>query len=152
MCAGYWEDEQATEDLFDEGWLRTGDLGFLDAGGYLHVTGRSKELIISGGMNVFPAEVEAVLESHPKVRSAAVFGLPDERWGETVVAAVERSVEASEEVVTAEDLIEHCRAHLSGHKKPTRLWFVDALPRTPSGKIRRQELIARFSQAGGDDV
>lgn len=152
LCAGYWEDEAATEALFDDGWLRTGDLGFLDADGYLHVTGRSKELIITGGMNVFPAEVEAVLESHPKVRSAAVFGLPDERWGETVVAAVERSVETSEEAVTAEDLIEHCRAHLSGHKKPTRLWFVDTLPRTQSGKIRRQELIAQFSQAGGHDA
>lgn len=151
VCAGYWEDEEATRALFDDGWLRTGDLGFLDTDGYLHLTGRSKELIISGGMNVFPAEVEAVLESHPGVRSAAVFGLPHERWGETVVAAVERSVGAFEVAVTADDLIEHCRAHLSGHKKPTRLWFVDALPRTQSGKIRRHELVDRFSGVGGGD-
>jgi fatty-acyl-CoA synthase len=142
LSAGYWAEPEATDQLFHDGWLRTGDLGYLDDDGFLFITGRCKELIISGAMNVFPAEIEAVLESHPAVRRAAVFGLPHPRWGEAVAAAVELGVEARP---SEEELIEFCRQHLSGYKKPTRVWFVDQLPRTASGKLKKLELSSRYA-------
>ena len=143
VCAGYWEDPDATTQLFDAGWLRTGDLGLLDAEGYLFITGRKKDLIISGGMNIFPIEVEAVLERHPHVRAAAVFGLPHERWGESVCAAVELEPGLS---VSAEELTALCRESLASYKKPTRIEFLDALPRTSSGKVSKRDLPAMFGQ------
>ncbi|MFT4286984.1 class I adenylate-forming enzyme family protein [Nocardioides sp.] len=147
LCAGYWGDIEATRALFDDGWLRTGDLGFLDADGFLFLTGRRKELIISGGMNVFPAEVEAVLEQHPAVRHAAVFGVPHQRWGETVAAAVEL---LPGHATTSQQLVELCRERLSGYKLPTVVWFVEQLPRTPSGKIRKYDLVERYAGRAGD--
>lgn len=141
LCDGYWDDPAASTALFQDGWLRTGDLGHLDGDGYLHLTGRSKDLIISGGMNIFPAEVEEALERHPSVLHAAVFAVPDERWGEVVAAAVE--VRAGH--VSAEsELIRHCRALLAGHKRPHHIFFVTELPRTASGKVRRAELADRL--------
>ncbi len=144
LCAGYWGDPAATELLFHDGWLRTGDLGRLDVDGDLFVTGRKKELIISGGMNVFPGEVEAALERHPAVRNAAVFGIPHERWGEAVAAAVEVADGAS---IDEAELVAFCRSLLAGYKKPTRVWVVPVLPRTASGKIKKgglsEELLAR---------
>ncbi|WP_129590477.1 class I adenylate-forming enzyme family protein [Cryobacterium aureum] len=142
VCAGYWEDPNATAELFDVGWLRTGDLGLLDAEGYLFITGRKKDLIISGGMNIFPIEIEAVLERHPHVRAAAVFGLPHERWGESVCAAVELESGYS---VSADELTSLCRASLASYKKPTRIEFLVALPRTSSGKISKRDLPTMFA-------
>jgi len=147
LCAGYWGDPEATSALFHDGWLRTGDLGLLDADGFLFLTGRKKELVISGGMNVFPAEVEAVLERHPAVRHAAVFGVPHERWGETVAAAVELRPGRS---ATSAQLVAFCRERLSGFKSPTRVWFVEQLPRTPSGKIRKHDLVEHYAERAGD--
>lgn len=142
LCSGYYGDPDATAALFRDGWLRTGDVGVLDLEGYLTITGRTKELIISGGMNVFPAEVEAVLELHPHVRHAAVFGVPDERWGEAVAAAV---VPHEGAYVSREELLVLCRDHLASHKKPLHFWFVTDLPRTASGKLRRAELAEAYS-------
>lgn len=138
-CGGYWDDPEATRQLFDGPWVRTGDLGYLDTGGYLHVTGRLKELIISGGMNIFPAEVEEVLERHPDVLRAAVFAVPDQTWGEAVAAAIEMRSGA---VTTESELIAHCRDSLAGHKRPRHVYVVDELPKTASGKIKKSDLPA----------
>ncbi|TFC78887.1 long-chain fatty acid--CoA ligase [Cryobacterium sp. TMS1-20-1] len=141
VCAGYWDDSDATSQLFDADWLRTGDLGLLDAEGYLFITGRKKDLIISGGMNIFPIEIEAVLERHPHVRAAAVFGMPHERWGESVCAAVELKPGYT---VSAKELTALCRESLASYKKPTRIEFLTALPRTSSGKISKGDLPTMF--------
>jgi O-succinylbenzoic acid--CoA ligase len=120
-----------------DGYLHTGDLGRLDDAGRVHVTGRLGDLIVSGGENVAPAEVEAVLSDHPAVAEAAVFGRADPEWGEAVAAAVVLRPGAS---VAAEDLREHCAARLARFKAPRSVVFVDALPRTSSGKVVRRDL------------
>jgi o-succinylbenzoate---CoA ligase len=120
-----------------DGFLHTGDLGELDEAGRLTVTGRKAEMLVTGGENVAPAEVEAVLESHPAVAEAAVHARPDPEWGEAVVATV--VVQAGAEVA-AEDLRAHCRVRLAGFKVPKAIEFADALPRTSSGKVRRELL------------
>lgn len=123
--------------IADDGWLHTGDLGRLDADGYLWVSGRADELIISGGENVRPEEVERVLLNHRAVVEAAVVGRPDPEWGEAVSAAV---VPAEGREVTAEELEEHCRRSLAPFKVPKAIVLTDELPRTASGKLRRREL------------
>jgi len=133
----YFSNPEATAAAFDGDWFRTGDLGRLDAEGFLYLTGRKKEMIISGGLNVYPAEVERVLYAHPAVQEAAVVGRPDPEWGEVVTAFVQLRP-ASE--ATADDLIEHCRAHLASYKKPRMVKFLAELPRTTSGKIAKQLL------------
>jgi malonyl-CoA/methylmalonyl-CoA synthetase len=136
---GYWRNDEATRDAFSaDGWFRTGDLGRLDAAdGTLEITGRSKELIISGGLNVYPREVEAVLEEHPEVARVAVAGVPSERWGEEVVAFVVADGE-----LDAERLIAHCRERLSAFKCPKRVVALDELPVNRMGKVRRDALVA----------
>jgi O-succinylbenzoic acid--CoA ligase len=121
-----------------DGWLHTGDLGHIDEEGFLYVTGRSSDVIVSGGENVMPAEVEAVLVSHPAVADAAVVGRPDPEWQEAVCALVvlAESADASEE-----ELRTHCAGSLAGFKVPKRVDFVSSLPRTPSGKLLRSELV-----------
>ncbi|MDQ3770239.1 MAG: AMP-binding protein, partial [Actinomycetota bacterium] len=125
-----------------DGWLRTGDLGSLLPDGTLHVTGRAADTIVTGGENVAPTEVEAVLERHPAVAEAAVHGRPDLEWGEAVVATVVLRAEAVEA-----DLIAHCAAHLASHQVPKAVAFASKLPRTPSGKLRRPA--ARLGSWGG---
>jgi o-succinylbenzoate---CoA ligase len=127
-----------SRDAFDpDGWLHTGDLGHIDEEGFLYVTGRSSELIVTGGENVMPAEVEAVLLSHPAVADAAVVGRPDPEWQEAVCALI---VLADDAEVTEDELRDHCTASLAGFKVPKRVDFVSSLPRTPSGKLLRGEL------------
>ncbi len=121
----------------EDGWLHTGDLGRLDEDGYLHVTGRDAETIITGGENVMPSEVEAVLSRHPGVADAAVVGSPDPEWQEAVTALV---VVADGSSPTEEELREHCAASLAPFKVPKRVEFVSDLPRTSSGKLRRHDL------------
>ena len=128
-----------------DGWLHTGDLGTLDAEGRLTVTGRAADIIVTGGENVAPGEVEAVLEAHPAVAEAAVHGRPDPQWGEAVVATVVLRAPAGEA-----ELIAHCAGALATFQVPKAIAFVDALPRTASGKVRRGELDRRGPRAGQD--
>jgi malonyl-CoA/methylmalonyl-CoA synthetase len=138
---GYLDDPEATAAAFHPGgWFRTGDLGRWDEQGLLEITGRLKELIITGGMNVSPGEVEAVVERLPSVREAAVAGVPHQLWGEEVVAWV---VPADGEQVDATAVIEHCREHLAAYKCPKRVLATAELPRNPMGKIVRSELVRR---------
>ena len=140
--AGYWRQPEATaETLVDGGWLRTGDVARLDEGGYVYLEDRVKDMVVSGGENVYPAEVERVLLLHPAVAEVAVIGVPDERWGETVKACV---VPAPGATVDAAELIAHCRASLAGYKRPTSVDVLDALPRNATGKVLRRELRAPY--------
>jgi acyl-CoA synthetase (AMP-forming)/AMP-acid ligase II len=134
---GYWNDPAATAQAFDGPWYRTGDLGHLDADGYLHVQGRTGDVIISGGINIHPAEVEQVLQAHPAVAEVAVAGVPDPLWGRAVKAYVVPRAGLS---VTLEELQAHCMRHLADFKKPRSLAILDALPRNAAGKVVRGKL------------
>jgi long-chain acyl-CoA synthetase len=127
--------------LASDGWLRTGDGGFLDDEGYLFLTDRIKDMIVTGGENVYPVEVEEVLAQHPAVAEVAVIGVPDERWGETIKALV---VPAPGAAPDADDLVSYARTKLAGYKLPRSFDFVDALPRTPTGKVLKRELRDRY--------
>jgi acyl-CoA synthetase (AMP-forming)/AMP-acid ligase II len=137
VTPGYWNRPEETAAAFHEGWLRTGDLAVVDAEGFLDIVDRRKDVIITGGENVYSTEVEAALYEHPAVLEAAVFALPDERWGETVAAAVVLRPGLS---ATAGELSAWCRTRLAGYKIPRRVFFMGALPRTGSGKISKQLL------------
>jgi long-chain acyl-CoA synthetase len=148
-CVGYHGLPLATEELLHDGWLRTGDLGRLDAEGYLYVTGRLTDMIISGGENVYPAEVEQVLRLDPEVADVVVLGEPDPTWGETVVAVV---VLDSASHRTPESIIEATRGELAGYKRPRRVHIVDELPRNASGKVATAQLralLAAGAPSGG---
>ncbi len=135
---GYWNNPDATAAaLTGDGWLKTGDAGYLDDAGYLYLHDRLKDMIVSGGENVYPAEVENVLMTHPAVADVAVIGVPDDRWGEAVKAIV---VAVGGADPTEGELIAHARARLAGFKLPKSVDFVDALPRNPSGKILKRAL------------
>jgi len=135
VMAGYYRDEPATAAALRDGRLYTGDTGYLDADGDLWVLDRRADLIVSGGENVYPAEVERVLREHPAVALAAVVGLPHPDWGQQVAAAV---VLRSPGAATADDLLAHCRARLAGYKRPHQLVLRDELPQTASGKVQRR--------------
>jgi fatty-acyl-CoA synthase len=138
VVAGYWNRPEATAALRDEGgWLRTGDAGHLDAEGYLYITDRIKDMLITGGENVYPAEVEKVLAGHPDIAEVAVIGTPDERWGEAVTAVVVARPGAT---VDLDAVQAHARQHLGGYKVPRRLHLVDQLPRNASGKVQKHAL------------
>jgi malonyl-CoA/methylmalonyl-CoA synthetase len=139
VFAGYWGNPRATAEAFDPGgWFRTGDLGRFDERGRLTVIGRTSDLIVTGGENVAPAEVEAVLLAHPEVAEAGVFGRPDPEWGEAVTARVRLRAGAR---AGAAELLAFCRERLAGFQVPKAVELVDGpLPRTPSGKLLRREL------------
>jgi long-chain acyl-CoA synthetase len=136
----YFKDEEKTASSFRGEYFTLGDVGYLDDDGFLYLTDRSANLIISGGVNIYPAEVDAVLLEHPAVGDAAVIGVPDEEWGEAVLAVIElrAGVEASDAL--AEELMEHCRARLSHFKCPRGVEFIDQLPREDNGKIYKRRL------------
>jgi acyl-CoA synthetase (AMP-forming)/AMP-acid ligase II len=134
---GYWNLPEATAAALKDGWFHTGDAGYLDADGYLFIHDRVKDMIITGGENVYPAEVESVLSDHPAVADVGVVGIPDETWGEAVKAFV---VVAPEAAVTADDLMAHAAGRIAGFKVPKSVDFIDVLPRNPSGKILKREL------------
>jgi fatty-acyl-CoA synthase len=132
---GYWRDEAATAAAFREGWLLTGDIAERDDEGNFRILGRVKDMVVSGGENIYPAEVEAVLHQHPVIADAAVVGVPDERWGEVCVAFVVLSSPLSDD-----ELREHCLQHLARFKVPKSFHQVPELPRNSMGKIRKSEL------------
>jgi acyl-CoA synthetase (AMP-forming)/AMP-acid ligase II len=139
---GYWNRTDATKETINaEGWLRTGDAGYLDEDGYLYIQDRFKDMICSGAENVYPAEVENVLYGHPAVQEVAVIGVPDEKWGEAVKAMVVLKPGAKAD---AEAIIEFARARLAGFKAPKSVEFVGALPRGPSGKVLRRLLREKY--------
>jgi acyl-CoA synthetase (AMP-forming)/AMP-acid ligase II len=145
---GYWGLAQATEDtMLPGGWLRTGDAGYLDDDGYLYINDRVKDMIISGGENIYPAEVENVLMSHPAVADCAVIGVPDEKWGETPKALVVRAVDAGDGSAGGEvgevgevELISYCRDRLAHFKCPSSIEWREEIPRNPTGKVLKREL------------
>ncbi|MGV9711522.1 acyl-CoA synthetase [Gordonia sp. NPDC003424] len=146
VMAGYWNRPEATAAAIDEdGWFHTGDVGREDDDGYIFVIDRVKDMVITGGENVYPAEVESVLYSHPAVAEVAIVGLPDDKWGEAVTAVI---ATAPDSAVTLAELREFASGRLAGYKLPLRLEFLDALPRNPSGKVLKYQLRERF----GSDV
>ena len=144
LMKGYYKQDDATRAAIRDGWLHTGDVGRLDEDGYLFITGRSSDLIIRGGENIAPGEIEQVLEDHPAVAEAAVIGVPDAEWGETVKAVV---VPARGATPRLDELREHCRRRLAAYKAPQYLATVDALPRNPLGKVLKNDLRTLHGQA-----
>jgi fatty-acyl-CoA synthase len=131
VSSGYWNNPQATAEAYVDGWFHTGDIARRDAEGYFFIAGRRKEMFISGGVNVYPAEVEAELLQHPNVSDAAVIAVANETWGEVGIAFV---------VAPDIDLTTFLSTRLSRYKIPRKFIFVDALPRTPYGKVLKEEL------------
>jgi len=138
---GYWRQPEATAESMRDGWFSAGDLGRVDAEGYLYIEGRKKDMILSGGVNVYPREIEELLQSHPSVAEAAVVGVKDDYWGEAVIACV---VARTDQQPDAAALEGWCRARLASFKRPKRIEFVPALPRNPSGKILKRVLRDQF--------
>jgi fatty-acyl-CoA synthase len=137
VTPGYWNLRQETEQAFSNGWLRTGDLAVVDTEGYVNIVDRKKDMIVTGGENVYSTEVENVLYMHPKVLEAAVFSVPDEKWGEAVSAAV---VLKENESATEMEIIRFCKQHQASYKAPKSIVFLDELPKTGSGKIYKKAL------------
>lgn len=144
VMQGYWGQPEATEDTLRDGWLHTRDLGWMDEDGYVFLAGRQSDMIIRGGENIAPQEVELVLASHPAVDDVAVFGIPDEDWGEIVGAAI---VLRLDNHATVDDLRAHCKAHLASYKEPASIHIVEALPRNEVGKVLRRELRRQYAPA-----
>jgi acyl-CoA synthetase (AMP-forming)/AMP-acid ligase II len=143
VMKGYWNNPQATAEAIRDGWLHTGDAAFQDEQGYLYIQDRIKDMIVTGGENVFPAEVEAALQTHPEVLEVAVIGVPDARWGEAVKAIVVRTPQSR---IDEPQIIEYCRQRIAGYKCPRSVDIIESLPRTPTGKVLKTELRARYWQ------
>jgi acyl-CoA synthetase (AMP-forming)/AMP-acid ligase II len=141
VMKGYYKAADKTAETIVDGWLHTGDIGHLDDSGYLHITDRKKDMIISGGFNVYPSEVEQVIWSHQAVQDCAVIGVPDEQWGEAVKAVVELN---PGQEVSGEELIALCKQKLGSIRAPKTIDFVPALPRSPAGKVLKKDLRAKF--------
>jgi acyl-CoA synthetase (AMP-forming)/AMP-acid ligase II len=137
LMRGYWNLPDATADALRGGWMHTGDAGVLDDEGFLYVQDRTKDMIVSGGENVYPREVEDVLFQHPAVADAAVIGVPDAKWGEAVKAIV---VLKPGQSASTEELMRFCEGRLAGYKRPRSVDFVEVLPRNPSGKVLKKDL------------
>ncbi len=143
IMAGYWKDEEKTAKVMtSDGWLRTGDTGYIDDEGYIYLAGRADDLIIRGGENISPKEVEDVLYSHPKIEDAALIGIPDPEWGQECRAIV---VLKQGESATEEEIIEHCKS-LSGFKRPKSVVFIDELPLNQMGKVLKKKLREQYGQ------
>jgi fatty-acyl-CoA synthase len=144
ICSGYWQQPEATADAFRDGWWHTGDQVRRDDEGYYYIVGRKKDMYISGGENVYPAEVEGVLATHPAIAEVAVIAQPDPKWGEVGVAIV---VARTPGTLTAADVIAFCEGKLARYKWPKRVEFTDILPRNAMGKVNKNELRERFAAA-----
>jgi len=143
LMTGYYKAPDKTAETIVNGWLHTGDIGHLDAEGYLHITDRKKDMIISGGFNVYPSEIEQVIWGHEAVRDCAVIGVPDDKWGEAVKAVIELKAGRS---VTAEELIALCKSRLGSVKAPKSIDFIESLPRSPVGKVLKKDLRQKYWQ------
>jgi acyl-CoA synthetase (AMP-forming)/AMP-acid ligase II len=142
VMRGYWNNPEETKPAFRDGFFRTGDIGYRDANGYFSILDRLKDMIVTGGENVYSGEVEAVIYQHPAVHEAAVFGIPDPRWGELVAACVVRK---PGKTLSEEELIAHCRRSLANYKVPRRVELLDTeLPKSGTGKILKRILRERF--------
>ncbi len=145
VCVGYWNNEEATKQSLKDGWFHTGDMARMDDEGYFHIVGRFKDMIISGGENVYAAEVEAVFREHDAVADAALIGRPDDKWGEVGLMIVARK---PDQTVDAEELLNFCAGRLAKYKIPKRIEFVESLPYSPYGKVMKAELRKRFVEDG----
>lgn len=141
--SGYWNDSVSTLATIRDGWVHSGDIGRLDDGGFLYIVDRKKDMIVSGGENIYSRDVEDALLKHEFISEAAVIGVPDERWGEAVHAYL---VCAAQRALTQEDVIEHCRSLIASYKRPRSATFVEALPRTANGKVDKRALRLRHSE------
>jgi acyl-CoA synthetase (AMP-forming)/AMP-acid ligase II len=141
VTAGYWRQPDETDSRFKDGWYHTGDVAYRDAEGFFYIYDRMKDLIVSGGENVYAAEVENALSLHPAVTAVAVIGVPDERWGEAVRAIV---VLREGHSITPSELIDFCRTRLGGYKVPKSVDFIDAMPLSGTGKISKKTLRAPY--------
>jgi acyl-CoA synthetase (AMP-forming)/AMP-acid ligase II len=146
VMLGYWNDPQADARALQAGWLHTGDIGRFEDG-YLYLVARKNDVIISGGSNIYPREVEDVLLLHPAIKEACVFGVPDPKWGESVVAAV-----VAVGPVEPDELLEYCRTHIASFKKPKRIEFIDALPKNAYGKVLRRQVREQLPASQGHVV
>ena len=144
VMKGYYKQPEKTAETIIDGWLHTGDVGNIDADGYLHITDRKKDMIISGGFNVYPSEVEQVIWGHPAVQDCAVIGVPDEKWGEAVKAVVELN---AGQTVSAEEIIALCKEKLGSVMAPKTVDFIDTLPRSPVGKVLKKDLRQQYWSA-----
>ncbi len=148
VMSGYWKEEEKTEKTIDkDGWVHTGDMGYADEDGYFFLAGRATDMIIRGGENISPEEVEAVLHSYPKIEEAAIIGIPDEDWGE-VPKAICVLKEGCEDC-TPEEIMEYCRANLASYKRPRVVEFIDELPRNPMGKVLKRVLREQHGEEQG---
>ncbi|MEW6730375.1 MAG: long-chain fatty acid--CoA ligase [Acidobacteriota bacterium] len=137
VCSGYWQNSEATAAAMSNGWFYTGDLARQDQDGYYYIAGRAKDMIISGGENIYPAEVEAVLHTHPAIASAALIGLPDPKWGETPAAVV---ILHTHHLATADEILAFCSGKLARYKIPKRVFFINEFPLSASGKVLKRIL------------
>ena len=145
VALGFFRDPEKSAEVFRDGWFYPGDIGRIDAEGYLTLLGRSKSVIIRGGANIYPLEIERVLEAHPAVAEAAVFGIEDRQMGEEIAAAV-----VLRSASTADDLRAYCRDRLAPYKMPRRIDFFDSLPRNTAGKVLLRDLKAAIDSADAE--
>jgi acyl-CoA synthetase (AMP-forming)/AMP-acid ligase II len=145
LMSAYWKDDAKTRASVHGGWLKTGDMGYFDGEGFLYIVDRRNDMIVTGGENVFPTEVEGVLFENPDILEAAVFGVPDPQWVETVVAAV---VLKSGTTTDGASIQHHVRQTLASYKCPTQIYFVEQLPKSAVGKVLRKDLKSKYSNQG----
>ena len=144
LMNGYWNSPDATAETLRHGWLRTGDIGRMDEAGYVYILDRTKDMVISGGLNVYPREIEEVLLRHPAITQAAVIGVPDDKWGEAVKAVVVANGASDGRALEEAAVIAFAAEHLAGYKKPKSVDFVDDLPKTTYGKIDKKAIRAPY--------
>ena len=149
VMAGYYKNPYATRTTIIDGWCHTGDVGFIDDERYLHIIDRKRDMIITGGLNVYPNEIEQVITSLDAVQDCAVIGVPDEDWGEAVKAIIALTERA---VVSEKEIIEFCGERIAGYKKPKSVEFWEELPKSPQGKILKRAIRAKYWKDTGRTV